>query len=108
MNWKYCVTRNVKPARQKNAIVIDPLAAVKRRLRNRRTSSIGRDTRRSTLTNAAISASPTANVASAGVEPHPQSGASMRPNTRVPIAALDSTRPYQSMGGTEGSLDDGT
>src|SRR6059036_185959 len=28
MNWKYCVIRNVKPARVKNPVVIDPLAIV--------------------------------------------------------------------------------
>ena len=41
MNWKYCVIRKMNPNSEKNATVTEPLAALKRGLRNRPTSSIG-------------------------------------------------------------------
>ena len=41
MNWKYWVTRKMNPWRAKNEIATDPLAAVKRGLRNSSTSSMG-------------------------------------------------------------------
>src|SRR5256885_9132339 len=108
MNWKYCVMRNVKPARVKNPVVIDPLAAVKRRLRKRLMSSIGWSMPRSTLTKIARMASPPAIVATVAPEPHPQFGPWMMPSTRAAMPALESTTPRQSMGGAEGSLDVGT
>src|SRR5580765_6430861 len=40
-NWKYWVTRKMKPNRAKNVIVTAPLAALKRRSLKRVTSSIG-------------------------------------------------------------------
>src|SRR5439155_193519 len=100
MNWKYCVMRNVKPARVKNPVVIDPLAAVKRRLRKRLTSSIGWSMPRSTLTKIARMASPPAIVASVAPEPHPQFGPWMMPSTRAAMPALESTTPRQA-GGAE-------
>src|SRR5262249_38628096 len=100
--------RNVKPASVKKLMAIDPLAAEKRGLRNSLTSSIGRARRRSTPTNTASSASPMVTVAAVSLDPQPQLGASMIEKTRVPIAALDSTRPAQSIGGVEGSFDVGT
>src|SRR5439155_10537371 len=108
MNWKYWVMRNEKPARVKNPVVIDPLAAVKRRLRKRLTSSIGWSMPRSTLTKIASRASPPAMVASVAPEPHPQFGPWMMPSTRVAMLALDSTTPRQSMRGAAGSLEVGT
>ena len=49
-NWKYCVIRKMKPNSAKNVTVTAPLAALKRRSRNRLRSSIGCATRRSTRT----------------------------------------------------------
>ena len=40
-NWKYCVTRNVKPKRQKNAMPILPVAALNRALLKNVTSRSG-------------------------------------------------------------------
>src|SRR5438094_6371780 len=108
MNWKYCVIRDVKPARVKNPVGIDPLAAVKRRLRKRLMSSIGWSMPRSTLTKIARMANPPAIVATVAPEPHPQFGPWMMPSTRAAMPALESTTPRQSMGGAEGSLDVGT
>ncbi len=41
MNWKYCVTRKMKPNSAKNATVTEPLAAEKAGVRNSETSIIG-------------------------------------------------------------------
>jgi hypothetical protein len=76
-NWKYWVIRKMKPNRQKNAIVTEPLAAVKRAFRNRPTSSIGSATRRSQAMNAATNAAATAKPARVRVLPQPWLGASM-------------------------------
>src|SRR5436305_13593322 len=100
--------RNVNPASVKKPIVIDPLAAVKRGLRNKLTSSIGRAIRRSTLMNAARRTRPAAMVPSVRVDPHPQFGPWMMLRTSVPIAALDRSSPGQSIGGGVGSLEEGT
>ncbi len=40
-NWEYWVTRKMNPDSAKNEIATDALAAVKRGLRNKLTSSIG-------------------------------------------------------------------
>src|SRR5882672_6571441 len=100
--------RNEKPARVKKPIVMDPLAAVNRGLRNKPTSSIGRAILRSTLTNVARRTRPPAIVPSVRADPHPQFGPWMMLSTIVPIAALDRTSPRQSIGGVVGSFDDGT
>src|SRR5437762_5957590 len=89
-------------------MVIDPLAAEKRGLRKRDTSSIGRSLRASTLMNTASSARPSAKAANVDVDAQPQSGAWMMAKTSVPIAAHDSTSPGQSMGDAAGSFDVGT
>ena len=46
-NWKYCVIRKMKPNSAKKVTVTAPLAALNRRSRNSRTSSIGWAVRRS-------------------------------------------------------------
>jgi len=61
MNWKYWVIRKMKPNRVKNATVTAPLAALKRMLRNSRTSSIGLGARRSQPMNEASRAAATTN-----------------------------------------------
>ena len=63
-NWKYCVIRKMKPNSVKNATVTAPLAAAKRGLRNRATSSIGARARRSQATNTPSSAAAAAKPAS--------------------------------------------
>ena len=63
-NWKYWVTRKMKPSRVKLEIVTAPLAALNRMLRKRRTSSIGCRERRSATVNAASSATEAARPAS--------------------------------------------
>src|SRR5579864_2240800 len=107
-NWKYCVIRKVNPARVKNPIVIEPLAALNLGLRNKRTSSIGWVVRRSASMNTASTTSPAAMVASVRPDPHPQLGAWMMLNTRAPMAALESSNPRRSICGTDGSFDVGT
>lgn len=69
--------RKMKPNSAKNAKVTAPLAAVKRRLRNRRTSSIGCAVRCSVRTRAARATTATAAPASVRVLPQPALGASM-------------------------------
>jgi hypothetical protein len=59
-NWKYWVIRKLKPEIPKNAMVTEPLAAVKRRLRKRLTSSSGSATVRSRRMKAANSAAASA------------------------------------------------
>jgi hypothetical protein len=71
MNWKYWVIRKMKPSRVKNATVTAPLAALNRRLRNSRTSSIGCRERCSPMMNAASNAAETANPATLRALPHP-------------------------------------
>jgi len=77
MNWKYWVIKKMKPNRVKKATVTEPLAAVKRRLRNRLTSSIGSRTRSSHAMNAHNSRANNTKPATLCVLPQPRSGASM-------------------------------
>ena len=70
-NWKYWVIRKMKPASEKNTIVTDPLAAVKRRLRNSPRSSSGSGVRRSQAMNAAKSATATTKPAMLRAELQP-------------------------------------
>ena len=107
-NWKYCVTRNVNPARVKNAIMIEPLAAVNRKFLNRVTSSIGRAVRDSTRTNATMTASPIAAAPRVFPETQPHVGAWMMLSTIRPIPTVESNTPLQSIGGVEGSREVGT
>ena len=76
-NWKYWVIRKMKPDSAKNETVTEPLAAVKRGLRNRLRSSIGCSVRRSRAMNAASSTAVSAKPASVRALPQPWSGASM-------------------------------
>src|SRR5215510_1454007 len=108
MTWKYWVIRKMNPFRAKNAIATDPLAAVKRGLRNSATSTIGCAVRASAATKAASTATPAASTLMVVVEPQPQLGAWMTPNTSRPIATADSARPRQSTGGVRGSREVGT
>ena len=71
MNWKYCVIRKMNPNRVKNATVTEPLAALKRMLRNSRTSSIGFAARCSQPMNAASRAADTTNPATLRALPQP-------------------------------------
>ncbi len=66
--------RNENPVSVKNAIVIDPLAAVNRALWKRLTSSIGRAMRLSTWTKSARVPRPAAIVTKVGAELQPQFG----------------------------------
>ena len=71
------MTRKMNPESAKNEIATDPLAAVKRGLRNRLRSSIGCSVRRSQATNAAASTAVSAKPPSVRVLAQPRSGASM-------------------------------
>ena len=77
MNWKYCVTRKMKPNRAKNATVTEPLAAENAGVRNSETSIIGCSRRRSIATNATASTAVRAKPASVAGSCQPRRGASM-------------------------------
>src|SRR5437660_1787056 len=98
----------MKPKRQKKAIVTEPLAAVKRRLRKRPTSSIGAEVRRSHITKAASRTVAIAKPPSVRALPHPWLGASMIVKISSPIAAVENTSPPRSIRGACGSRDVGT
>ena len=100
--------RKTNPARAKKIVMIEPLAAEKRRLRNSDTSSIGCARRRSQATNTAVTAAVRANPTTVAGDVQPRSGASMMVNTKVPMATVDRTRPPTSTGGVAGSRDVGT
>src|SRR5690242_13547277 len=98
----------MNPASAKKATVTEPLAAVKRRLRNKLRSSSGAAARRSQPMNAA-SRAPAARkpvIVDEELQPHP--GASMMVNTSSAIAAVDSTSPGRSGRGACGSREVGT
>ena len=76
-NWKYCVTRKMKPNSAKNVIVTAPLAALKRRSRKSVTSSIGCGVRRSRTTKTVSRAAAVTNPPMVAGEDHPRLGASM-------------------------------
>ena len=67
----------MNPARAKNTIVTEPLAAVKRRLRNSPTSSRGSEARRCQPMNAPNSAAAKARPTRVRAESQPRAGASM-------------------------------
>ena len=67
----------MNPISEKNVIVSAALAALKRRFRNRFTSSIGTRTRRSCAMNSAKRTAVTTNPPIVSVAPHPRLGASM-------------------------------
>src|SRR5947209_16559821 len=98
----------MKPNRQKNAIVTEPLAAVKRGLRKRPTSSIGAEVRRSHITKAARRTVAIAKPPSVRALPQPWLGASMIVKISSPIAAVENTSPPRSIRGACGSRDVGT
>lgn len=93
----------MKPKSAKNAKVTARLAAVKRRLPNSRTSSIGTRVRHSAAAKAARSAAVTAKPVSVACEPQPRSGASMIVCTSSPSAIVLSTSPRTSSRGVDGS-----
>src|SRR5256885_7144890 len=98
----------MKPKRQKKAIVTEPLAAVKRGLRKRPTSSIGAEVRRSHITKAASRTVAIAKPPSVRPLPQPWLGASMIVKISSPIAAVENTSPPRSIRGACGSRDVGT
>ena len=75
-----------EPCKAKKETATETLAAVKRGLRNSATSSIGWSLRLSWTMKRKNSAMPPLMVATAAAEPHPQSGASMTPKTRIAMA----------------------
>jgi hypothetical protein len=77
MNWKYCVTRKMKPNKAKKATVTEALAAEKAGVRNSVTSIIGRARRLSTATKPVTSAAAMANPARLAALLQPRPGASM-------------------------------
>src|SRR5215469_15003710 len=107
-NWKYWVTRKTKPDNAKNAIVTDPLAAVKRGLRNKPTSIIGAGARCSQPTSAASRAAAPAKPATVRADPQPCAGASITVKTSSAIPAVDSARPSRSARRARGSREVGT
>src|SRR6185312_16146838 len=76
-NWKYWVTRKMKPERAKKEIATEALAAVKRGFRKRVRSSIGRSVCRSQTANATASNAVSAKPAIVRVLSQPWLGASM-------------------------------
>ena len=76
-NWKYWVTRKMKPERAKNEIATEALAAVKRGFPNRPRSSIGAWARRSVATNTPARPAVSAKPAIVAGLLHPCWGASM-------------------------------
>src|SRR5207237_5883326 len=98
----------MKPKRQKKAIVTEPLAAVKRGLRKRPTSSIGAEVRRSHITKAARRTVAIAKPPSVRALPQPWLGASMIVKISSPIAAVENTSPPRSIRAACGSRDVGT
>jgi hypothetical protein len=107
-NWKYCVTRKMKPKRAKNVTVTAPLAALKRRSRNNVMSSIGLAARRSRMTKATSSPAASAKPPSVGAEDQPCDGASMIVEVSDASIATERDRPGRSSFGTAGSRDSGT
>src|SRR5258707_15660510 len=95
--------RKLKPVRAKKAVVIEPLAAVKRRLRNKEMSSIGCARRRSqatkTIAPIAAAAKPPM-VAGAGPPP---AGGSDNGNPSAPPGGGERPRPPREGGGGPGS-----
>ncbi len=89
-------------------VMIEPLAAENRRLRNSDTSSIGCARRRSQATNTAVVAALRLKPTTVAGAVHPRSGASMMVNTKVPMATVDRARPPTSTGGVAGSREVGT
>ena len=95
-NWKYCVTRNVNPNRQKNAMPIPPVAALNRAFLKNFTSKSGFsffDSKRTKPINA-NTAMPKPKFDFA--LPHPQCGDSITVKTSALIATTDNTKPTLS------------
>src|ERR1700722_4107549 len=108
MDWKYCVIRKMKPNRVKNETVTDPLAAVNRRFRNRRISSIGCAARRSRQAKSAPRTAVPAKPAALRADPQPYAGASMMVKTSKPAAAVDNSRPLTSSRSPRAGFEAGT
>ena len=76
-NWKYWVIRKMNPASEKNVTVTEPLAALKRWLRNSPRSIIGSRAVRSRAMNAPSSPAASAKPARLRTLLQPWAGASM-------------------------------
>jgi hypothetical protein len=76
-NWKYWVIRRLKPESAKKATVTEPLAALKRGLRNRLRSTIGSEVVRSRTMKAANSPAASAKPPRLWALLQPWPGASM-------------------------------
>ena len=106
--WRYWLRKKSAPIRLKKASVTDRLAAVKRGLRNRRTSSIGSATRRSHQTKVTSVTAETANAVRTKGLAHPFSGISMIAHTSETRPITDSTAPAGSSATLPGARDSGT
>ena len=104
----YMVRTYMTPISAKNTHAIEMLAALKRRLRNTLTSSIGWSVRRSQAMNAAMIAAPAAKAARMIGLPQPCSGASIRAQMTALRPAIDRPVPGRSSLGESGSRESGT
>src|SRR5579875_1547953 len=107
-NWKYWVTRKMKPNSVKKATVTDPLAAVKRMLRKSFTSSMGVSTLRAHAMNSEHTTVATTKPATLRPLDQPTSGASIMVKTTDAMAAVDRANPGRSRRAIAGSLELGT
>src|SRR5580658_8706372 len=80
-NWKYCVTKKMKPKRQKKATAMATAPPEKRGTAKTRTSSNGLAVRNSTMVNRARSTAAAAKQARVDVAPQPHCGPSMMART---------------------------
>ncbi len=101
------VRKYTTPISAKNTNATEMLAALKRRLRNTLTSSIGWLERRSHAMNAAMMAEPAANAPRIVESVQPRSEASIRPHTIAVRPAMDSPAPTRSSFFGSGSRDSG-
>ena len=95
------------PISAKNTSVIEMLAALKRRLRKTRTSSIGCGVCRSQAMKAAMIAAPSANAVRMIELVQPRSGASISAHTIADRPAIERTMPGKSRRGDSGSRESG-
>ncbi len=94
--WKYCVMRKMKPNSPKKASAIAPLAALKRGLRNSRTSSSGSGRRSSQVTKPTSATTAAAYPPRVRADAQPLPGASIVVHTSRPIPTMEPTAPSGS------------